>query len=198
MDKTLILASNNSGKLRELNVLLADLDWELIIQSELGIPEVEETATSFVENAIIKACHAASIGGRPALADDSGLVVDALGGTPGVYSSRYAGVNATDKQNLNKLTVEIEAIPPEKRVAHFVCVMVFMRSATDPIPLIAEGVWFGEIITQPRGFNGFGYDSIFYLPEYQLTAAELPPETKNKISHRGQALRQLIHRLSVS
>ena len=191
--KKLVLASNNAKKMKELNALLAPLGFEVIPQGELGIPEAEEPHCTFVENALAKARHAAKISGLPALADDSGLCVAALGGAPGVYSARYAGEPKSDARNNEKLLADLGENC--NRAAHFVSVIVLVRHAEDPQPLIAEGEWHGEILPDLRGGGGFGYDPMFYLAEYDKTAAELDAETKNRVSHRGQAMQQLIARL---
>jgi XTP/dITP diphosphohydrolase len=191
--KKLVLASNNAKKMKELNALLAPLGFEVIPQGALGIPEAEEPHCTFVENALAKARHAAKLSGLPALADDSGLCVAALGGAPGVYSARYAGEPKSDARNNEKLLAELGENC--NRAAHFVSVIVLVRHADDPQPLIAEGEWHGEILPAQRGEGGFGYDPMFYLPAFDKTAAELDAETKNGISHRGQAMRQLIARL---
>ncbi len=192
----ILLASGNAGKVREINELLASQKISVIPQSDLGVPEVAETGLSFVENAIIKARHAAYHGHMAAIADDSGLEVDALEGAPGVYSARYAGPGATDRENLDKLLQAMADIPLQLRTARFQCVMVYMRQAADPTPIICQGTWEGEIALVPRGERGFGYDPLFFVPSYGCTAAELSPEVKNQLSHRGQALRQLLARLS--
>jgi XTP/dITP diphosphohydrolase len=191
--KKLVLASNNAKKMKELNALLAPLGFEVIPQGALGIPEAEEPHCTFVENALAKARHAAKLSGLPALADDSGLCVAALGGAPGVYSARYAGEPKSDARNNEKLLAELGENC--NRAAHFVSVIVLVRHADDPQPLIAEGEWHGEILPAQRGEGGFGYDPMFYLPAFDKTAAELDAETKNGISHRGQAMQQLIARL---
>ena len=191
--KKLVLASNNAKKMKELNALLAPLGFEVIPQGALGIPEAEEPHCTFVENALAKARHAAKLSGLPALADDSGLCVAALGGAPGVYSARYAGEPKSDARNNEKLLAELGENC--NRAAHFVSVIVLVRHADDPQPLIAEGEWHGEILPAQRGEGGFGYDPMFYLPAFDKTAAELDAETKNGISHRGQAMQQLIVRL---
>ncbi|MER2540892.1 MAG: RdgB/HAM1 family non-canonical purine NTP pyrophosphatase [Azonexus sp.] len=191
--KKLVLASNNAKKMKELNALLAPLGFEVIPQGALGIPEAEEPHCTFVENALAKARHAAKLSGLPALADDSGLCVAALGGAPGVYSARYAGEPKSDARNNEKLLAELGENC--NRAAHFVSVIVLVRHAEDPQPLIAEGEWHGQILPAQRGEGGFGYDPMFYLPEFDKTAAELEAETKNGISHRGQAMQQLISRL---
>ncbi len=189
----LVVASNNPGKLREFSALLAPLGWETIPQKDLGVPECEEPHGTFVENALAKARHAAALTGLPALADDSGLCAHALGGAPGVYSARFAGEPKSDERNNEKLVAEL-ADKPDRR-AHYVCVLVFVRHADDPQPVIAEGEWHGEIVDAPRGNGGFGYDPYFLLPEAGMTAAELDADRKNRESHRGQALVQLVERL---
>ena len=190
----LVVASNNLGKLREFGELLAPLGWETVAQRELGVPECEEPHRTFVENALEKARHAARCTGLPALADDSGLCVHALGGAPGVLSARYAQTMQdeakSDARNNEKLLADL-ASHADKR-AHYVCVLVFVRHADDPQPIIAEGEWHGEIIAEERGQGGFGYDPMFYLPDLGLTAAELDSSEKNRRSHRGLALRQLV------
>ena len=191
--KKLVLASNNAKKMKELNALLAPLGFEVIPQGQLGIPEAEEPHVTFVENALAKARHAAQHSGLPALADDSGLCVRALGGAPGVISARYAGEPKSDARNNEKLLADLAG--QSDRRAHFVSVLVLCRSADDPQPIIAEGEWHGEILAAPRGAEGFGYDPLFYVPTECKTAAELDAETKNRLSHRGQAMQQLIERL---
>lgn len=191
--KKLVLASNNAKKMKELNALLAPLGFEVIPQDQLGIPEAEEPHCTFVENALAKARHAAQLSGLPALADDSGLCVAALGGAPGVYSARYAGEPKSDTRNNEKLIAELGNNPDRR--AHFVSVIVLVRHAEDPQPLIAEGEWHGEILPALRGEGGFGYDPLFNLPAFGQTAAELDAEIKNRLSHRGQAMQQLIARL---
>lgn len=191
----LVLASHNPGKLAELRDLLADAGMELVAQAELGVEEVEETATTFVENALLKARHAAAATGLPALADDSGLCVDALGGAPGLYSARYAGVHGDAGANIDKLLAALQGEPATRRGAHFHSVIVLLRHAGDPQPVIAEGVWPGLILEQRRGEGGFGYDPVFFDPEHGCSAAELPPALKNRISHRGRALAVLRERL---
>jgi XTP/dITP diphosphohydrolase len=190
--KQIVLATGNLGKVREINELLADHDIEVIPQSAFGVPEAEETGLSFVENALIKARNAALHTGLPAIADDSGLEVDALQGAPGIYSSRYAGAGASDSDNLEKLLAELADLTVAQRKARFQCVMVYMRHHLDPTPLICQGTWEGHILFAARGSNGFGYDPIFYVPSHDCSSAELPPEIKNRLSHRGQALRKLI------
>lgn len=191
-----VLASNNPGKIREFNALLQPFHLTLIPQSELGVEEIAETGLTFIENALIKARHAAHITGLPAIADDSGLAVDALMGAPGIYSARYAGENATAKDNIKKLLQELACIPDEKRHAHFHCVLVFMSYDLDPTPIVCDGKWSGMILREPKGADGFGYDPVFYIPDLKKTAAELPLAIKNKISHRGIALQSLTKMLS--
>jgi len=196
----LVVASNNPGKLREFGQMLAPLGWETVAQKELGVAECEEPHCTFVENAIAKARHAARCTGLPALADDSGLCVSALGGAPGVFSARYAQASADepkcDERNNDKLLAELAG--KTDRRAHYVCVLVFVRHADDPQPIIAEGEWHGEIVDERRGSGGFGYDPLFFVPEFAVTAAELEPARKNACSHRGQALKQLVERLQAS
>jgi XTP/dITP diphosphohydrolase len=188
--KEIILASSNPGKLREFRELLAPLGIEIIPQRERGVPDADEPHATFVENALAKARHAAKLTGLPALADDSGICAVALEGDPGVYSSRFAGEPTSDDRN-NERLVTLLAGKAERR-AHYYCVVVLMRHATDPEPLIAEGRWHGEIVDKPRGSGGFGYDPHFYLPELGRTAAELAPREKHAVSHRGKALRRLL------
>ena len=190
--KRIVLASSNPGKVREINQLLTGLEIEVVPQSQFGVPDVEETGLSFVENALLKARNAAQHTGLPAIADDSGLEVDALNGAPGIYSARYAGVGANDRKNLDKLLVELKDVPPNLRSARFQCLMVYLRHANDPTPLICQGTWNGRILLEPRGVSGFGYDPVFYVPSHDCSAAELAPEIKNSLSHRGQALRNLM------
>lgn len=189
----LVVASNNPGKLREFGALLAPLGWEAVAQKELGVPECAEPHHTFVENALEKARHAARCTGLPALADDSGLCVHALGGAPGVYSARYAGEPKSDARNNARLIADL-GNQPDRR-AHYVCVLVFVRHADDPQPIIAEGEWHGEIVDTPRGDGGFGYDPYFLVPDLGVTAAELDAAEKNRRSHRGLALQHLIERL---
>jgi XTP/dITP diphosphohydrolase len=190
--KDIVLASSNPGKVREINQLLAELGMQVRPQGEFNVVDAEETGLTFVENAILKARNAAQHTGLPAIADDSGLEVDALAGAPGIYSARFAGKGASDQANLEKLLVELEAVPEEQRTARFQCLMVFMRHAEDPTPLICQGTWEGRILFAARGDNGFGYDPVFHVPTHDCSSAELPAETKNALSHRGQALRQLV------
>jgi XTP/dITP diphosphohydrolase len=189
--RRLVLATGNTGKLRELQALLDDHDIQALTQSQLGIASPAETGLTFVENAIIKARHAAAAASLPAVADDSGLEVDALDGRPGIHSARYAGSRASDVDNNLKLLDELKNVPPERRTARYRCVLALLRTALDPAPLICEGVWEGHIATTPQGERGFGYDPLFVVGELNLTAAQLSPELKNKLSHRGQALRRL-------
>jgi XTP/dITP diphosphohydrolase len=191
--KKLVLASNNAGKLREFAALLAPLDFEVLPQSAFAVPEAEEPHYTFVENALAKARHAARLTGLPALADDSGICAEALGGAPGVQSARYAGEPKSDQRNNEKLIASLQG--QVNRRAHYCCVLVLVHHADDPQPVIAEGEWHGEIIDTPRGAGGFGYDPYFWLPEFGCTAAELPAEKKNAISHRGLALARLIEQL---
>lgn len=194
--KKVVLASSNSGKVREFNQLLSDLDIEVVPQSEFGVIDAEETGLSFVENAILKARNAAEHTGLPAIADDSGIEVDALDGAPGIYSARYAGSGATDQENLEKLLQDIAGVPEQQRTARFQCLMVYMRHANDPTPLICQGTWEGRILFEAKGDNGFGYDPVFYVPEKDCTSAQLPSDVKNSLSHRGQALRKMLEALS--
>ena len=191
--KQLVLASGNPGKLREFAALLAQFDFEVMAQSAFNVPEADEPYCTFVENAIAKARHAARLTGLPALADDSGICVSALNGAPGVLSARYAGEPKSDARNNQKLIAALRG--QTDRRAHYVAVLVMLSHADDPQPLIAQGEWHGEIVDAPRGSSGFGYDPYFYLPELGKTAAELQPDEKNRISHRGKALTLLIESL---
>jgi XTP/dITP diphosphohydrolase len=186
--RRIVLASGNRGKLAEIRDVLADTGIELVAQSDLGVADADETGTTFVENAIIKARHAARASGLPALGDDSGICVDALGGAPGLISAMYAGVHGDSAANIAKLLGALEGVDDAKRTAHFHCTLVLLRSADDPAPLIAEGRWNGRILEAPRGNNGFGYDPIFFDPELGAGAAELDASVKNRVSHRGKAL----------
>ena len=186
----LVLASSNAGKLAELHELLGE-GFDLHVQSEFGVADADETGLSFIENAILKARHAARATGLPALGDDSGLCVDALHGAPGLYSARYAGTHGNSEANIDKLLHEIDGIDDTTRSARFVCVLALVRDADDPQPLIAEGVWHGRILHERRGGNGFGYDPVFFSPAHGCSAAELPAEVKNRDSHRGLALAKL-------
>jgi len=189
--QAVVLASNNKGKLKELGELLAGQQMQVLAQGEFEIPEAVEDGLTFVENAIKKARNAAKHSGLPAIADDSGLEVDALDGAPGIYSARYAG-DGGDAANNAKLLEALKDVPDEKRTARFQCVMVFMRHAKDPTPIICQGTWDGMILRNPQGANGFGYDPLFFVPQENTTAAELPADVKNAQSHRGQALRKLL------
>ncbi|HHI94591.1 MAG TPA: RdgB/HAM1 family non-canonical purine NTP pyrophosphatase [Gammaproteobacteria bacterium] len=193
-----VLASSNAGKLREINQLIGGLGMEALPQTDFGVPDADETGLTFVENAILKARHAALLTGLPAIADDSGLEVDVLDGAPGIYSARFAGVGASDADNLQKLLTELKAVPEEQRTARFQCLMVFMTHAEDPTPLICQGSWEGRILFAPQGENGFGYDPLFWVPGEQCTSAELSSEVKNRLSHRGQALQQLLSALKTA
>jgi XTP/dITP diphosphohydrolase len=190
--KQIVLASSNAGKVREINRLLGDLGLSAHPQSEYGVEDAEETGLTFVENAIIKARNAARHTGLAAIADDSGIEVDALNGAPGIYSARYAGPGASDRANLEKLLHELQGVAATERNARFQCLMVYLRHADDPTPLICQGTWEGSILLEPRGDNGFGYDPVFYVPTHDCSSAELAADVKNSLSHRGQALRQLV------
>jgi XTP/dITP diphosphohydrolase len=194
--RRIVLASNNPGKLREIDQLLAGAGMHVEPQRAFGIDEAQETGLTFVENAILKARHATAGSGLPAIADDSGIEVDALGGAPGIYSARYAGPGADDAANNARLLEALADVPDAGRTARYQCVMVYLRRPTDPTPLICTGTWEGRILREPRGSNGFGYDPYFFLPTHGCTAAELAPDTKNALSHRGQALRALVARLT--
>ena len=193
--KQIILASNNPGKIREIQSLLSGHDMEILPQALFTKEEAEETGQTFLENALIKARHAARLGGLPVIADDSGLEVDALGGAPGVFSARYAGAGAGDQANNAKLLRELAGVEDDKRSARFRCVMVYVRDAEDTAPLVADAAWEGKILRKTRGENGFGYDPLFFVPEQGCASAELPSEVKNRLSHRGKALRVLASRL---
>ncbi|MDH5446983.1 MAG: XTP/dITP diphosphatase [Gammaproteobacteria bacterium] len=192
MTQKIVLASNNKGKVREIGQLLAGFDMQVVPQAEFQIEEVEETGLTFVENAILKARNAAEHSDCPAIADDSGLEVDALKGAPGIYSARFAGVGATDEKNLQKLLTDLKDVPEAERTARFQCLLVYMRHGSDPTPLICQGTWQGIITFEPQGENGFGYDPVFFVPTHNCTSAQLPADTKNELSHRGQALRTLV------
>lgn len=194
----LVLATSNRGKLAEIRPLLADLGHELITQGELGVVDAVEDGHSFIENALIKARHAARITGLPALADDSGIIVDALGGAPGLISAHYAGTHGDAAGNIRKLLGELAGVPDAQRGARFYALIVLLRHADDPQPLIAEGLWEGRILDAPRGDGGHGYDPVFLDPESGLSAAEMPIELKNRISHRGKALASLRAQLTSS
>ncbi|BCO32554.1 non-canonical purine NTP pyrophosphatase [Thiohalobacter sp. COW1] len=193
--KRVVLASGNPGKVREINALLEGLGIEVLPQSEFGVPEADETGLTFVENALLKARNAAEHTGLPAIADDSGIEVDALNDAPGIYSARYAGPGASDADNCDKLLAALQDTPEHQRGARFQCLLVYLRHAADPTPLICQGTWEGRILHAPQGENGFGYDPLFYVPTHDCSAAELAPAEKNAISHRGQALRRLLEAL---
>jgi XTP/dITP diphosphohydrolase len=193
--KQIVLASNNAGKLREFAQMLATVDIEVLPQAHFNIPEAEEPHVTFVENALAKARHAAKLTGLPALADDSGICVRALGGAPGVYSARFAGEPKSDDRNNQKLIADLQG--QADRRAHYVAVLVFVHHADDPQPIICEGEWHGEIVDTPRGAGGFGYDPYFLVPDLDQTAAEISAEEKNQRSHRGKALAQLMERLKL-
>lgn len=188
----IVLASDNPGKLAEFQQLFAPMDVEVCAQGTLGITPLPETATTFVENALVKARHASELSGLPAMGDDSGLVVDALGGAPGIYSARYAGIGAGSQACNEKLLAELAEVSDAERTARFVCVLVFVRAATDPLPEIFIGKWEGAIARAAAGAGGFGYDPVFYVPTHHCHAAELSPEDKNRLSHRGLAMQQLL------
>ncbi len=191
----LILASGNAGKLREFHQLLAPLGFDVRPQAEYDVREVEETGLTFIENALLKAREASRISGLPALADDSGLEVDALNGAPGIYSARFAGEPRSDARNNARLLERLEEVPEGQRTGRYWCMLVYLRHAEDPVPLIVQRSWEGEILAHPRGEGGFGYDSLFWLPAQAMSVAELPAEEKNRLSHRGRALRALVEAL---
>lgn len=192
----IVLASSNRGKLAEFNALLADSRFEVIPQTELGVEDAEETGLTFVENALLKARHAARVTGLPALADDSGLCVPRLRGAPGLYSARYSGVHGDSAANNARLLGELDGVPPEQRNAFFICVLALLWHADDPAPLIAEGRWHGRVLDRARGARGFGYDPLFLPHGQSASAAELEPEIKNRLSHRGQAMAKLHARIA--
>lgn len=197
-DRQWVLASNNAGKLREFSDLLAPMNISIEPQRQLGVEDAIEDGLSFIENAIIKARHAAQITGRPALSDDSGLEIDALNGAPGIYSARYASMDGGEKSdlaNLQKVLKDLEGLPAEQRTARFHCVLAFMRHAEDPTPIVIQGSWEGRILEAPSGENGFGYDPIFWVESHQCSSAELSKEVKNQLSHRGQAVRAFKKRM---
>jgi XTP/dITP diphosphohydrolase len=194
--KSVVLASGNAGKLKEFKQLLKPVNINIVPQSELSVPEADETGQTFIENAILKARNAAHHTGLPALADDSGLAIDILSGEPGIYSARYAGPQASDEQNIFKVLEALEDVPDDQRAASFHCVLVYLRSATDPTPIVCHGTWKGKITRQLSGSSGFGYDPIFWLEEQQCCAAELEPSVKNQLSHRAKALEALMRQLT--
>ncbi|RUO64915.1 RdgB/HAM1 family non-canonical purine NTP pyrophosphatase [Idiomarina ramblicola] len=200
LQKTLVLATGNAGKVAELRHMLSQTattaDWQVRPQSDWNFTEADETGTTFVENAIIKARHACQQTGLPTIADDSGLAVAALNGAPGVYSARYAGSNATDSDNINKLLQALEGVEESQRQASFYCVLVYMQSAEDPTPIICQGRWDGRILTKPVGEQGFGYDPVFWVEDKRASAAQLNKTEKQALSHRGQALKQLLRQLT--
>ena len=193
---SIVLASSNPGKVRDVNELLGSHRITVLPQSQFGVADAEETGLTFVENAILKARNAALHTGLAAIADDSGLEVDALNGAPGIYSARYAGKDAGDRANLEKLLLDLADVPEQERTARFQCLMVYMRHANDPTPVICQGTWEGRILLVPRGEQGFGYDPVFFVPTHGCSSAELEPAVKNALSHRGQALRKLVAALS--
>lgn len=192
------LASSNKGKLAEFQQLLSGLNFDVVPQSEFQVPDAIENGLSFVENAIIKARHASKLTGLPAIADDSGLEVDFLHGAPGIYSSRFSGENATDEKNNQRLLSLLQEVEENERTARFQCLLVYMRHPEDPTPIICQGTWEGIITLNPEGYNGFGYDPLFFIPEFNCTSAQLEKTKKNKVSHRGKAMAQLLKRLSTS
>jgi len=192
----IVLASSNAGKVKEINQLLSNHQIQVVPQSDFNVPDIEETGLTFVENAILKARNAAQHSGLPAIADDSGLEVDALNGAPGIRSARFSGPEATDQTNNDKLLKLLKEIPEDKRSARFQCLLVYLRHPADPTPLICQGTWEGQILFQPQGENGFGYDPLFFVPDHYCSSAELRPEVKNQLSHRGRALRELLAKLS--
>lgn len=196
MMQKLVLATGNQGKVKEMADKLSEFGFDVVAQSEYNVPDVAETGTTFIENAIIKARHAAKMTGLPAIADDSGLEVDYLNGAPGVYSARYAGENASDQENLDKLLHALEGVPQEQRRARFHCVLVLMQHENDPTPLVCHGQWEGHILTEAQGEHGFGYDPIFFVPEENCSSAELEPARKKQLSHRAQALQKLFNALA--
>ena len=195
MDRRIVLATGNAGKLKEIREIFSGIDVGIVAQSDFDTPEAIEDGLSFVENAIIKARNAAAHTGLPALSDDSGIEVDALNGEPGIHSARYAG---NDESNIQRLLRELDGLPDSKRTARFQCVMVYLRHANDPVPVIAQGAWEGRILQAPQGEGGFGYDPVFYVPERGCSAAELSSEEKNTLSHRGKALRHMLDALASS
>jgi len=190
----IVLASGNAGKVREINKLFSGTGIKIVPQSEFDVPDVPETGTTFVENAIIKARHAAKLTGLPALSDDSGIEVDALDSRPGVYSARYAGEGCNDLDNNNKMLAELHGVPEAERTARYQCLIVFMRSHTDPVPLITQACWEGRILEAPEGNGGFGYDPIFYIPSQKCSGGNLPLEVKNTMSHRAVALKAMLEK----
>lgn len=196
MTRKIVLASGNAGKLREFQQLLSGCGFEIVPQSDFNVSNADETGTTFVENAIIKARHACQQTGLPAIADDSGIEVDALNGRPGVYSARYAGENANDESNNQKLLQELASVPTEQRAARYHAVLAYMRHAGDPTPILCHGTWEGIILTEPRGEGGFGYDPLFFVPTHNCASAELDKAEKNRISHRGKAMQELLQKIA--
>lgn len=195
MTKTVILASGNPGKLREFNILLQQVGFNVKPQSEFDVSNVEETGLSFIENAIIKARHACANTGHPAIADDSGIEVDALQGAPGIYSARYSGEGANDQTNNQKLLDALKDVPEKQRTARYQCLLVFMQHENDPTPIIAQGSWEGRILEKPMGDGGFGYDPIFWVPTHNCSSAQMSKEEKNRISHRAIAMQSLMQKI---
>lgn len=195
MSHTIVLATNNQGKVAEFQRLLTNTPYQIKAQAEFAIADAAETGLSFVENAIIKARHASRISKLPAIADDSGLEVDCLDGAPGIHSARFAGPEARDADNNRKLLEQLQGLPPEQRKARFQCLLVYMRHAEDPTPLICQGSWEGEILTEARGNNGFGYDPLFYIPDCGCTSAQLSPAEKSRLSHRARAMACMLKKL---
>lgn len=193
--KKIVLASNNAGKLAEFKNMLADCGFDIRPQSEFDIDSVEETGLTFIENAILKARHASELSGCPAIADDSGIEIDALNGAPGIYSARFAGEYASDSDNNEKLLSELKNIPETNRSARYQCILVFMKHAQDPTPIIAQGTWEGQILTEARGDGGFGYDPLFWVPSHKCASAELEKAEKNRISHRARAMAALLKKI---
>lgn len=191
VDKKIVLASSNAGKLKEFQILLKDRNFEILPQSEFSVPDADETGLTFVENAIIKARNACKHSNLPALADDSGIEVDALKGAPGIYSARFSGEGANDASNNEKLLEELKGLPKIKRTARYQCVLVYMKHALDPTPVICQGSWEGYILDKPVGTNGFGYDPLFFVPTHNCSSAQLSREVKNSISHRAVAMQKL-------
>ncbi len=195
MMNKVVLATSNPGKVRELSTKLAEFGMDILAQSEFGIESAEETGLTFVENALIKARHASRMSGLPAIADDSGIAIDYLNGQPGIFSARFAGADATDSDNIDKVLTQLKGVPKQQRDAAFHCVLVYLRHAEDPVPVICQGIWQGRILETKLGEQGFGYDPIFWSPEFDCSAAQLSKEEKNAVSHRGKALQKLFTRL---
>ncbi|MFT5720893.1 MAG: XTP/dITP diphosphohydrolase [Motiliproteus sp.] len=191
----IVLASGNAGKLREFNQVLSGLNFQVLPQSQFAVGEVDETGLTFVENALLKARHVSEVSGLPALADDSGLEVDFLKGAPGIYSARFSGAGATDARNNALLLEQLSGVPQAQRSARFQCLLVYLRHPLDPTPLICQGTWEGRILETPRGDQGFGYDPLFWVPECDASSAQLAPEQKNRLSHRGQAVAEFVRQL---